>query len=99
MPSNLYDDYDIVNNQAYVMIGNKGSGEKGINDIFFMLMSGSNKLVRLSLSSLYTAVMKHYSLLVPFISYEEDEVLLIRSLELYSQHFIFFVYYEWGPLS
>jgi len=41
------------------------------------------------------AMDKHSSLLGPFISYEENEVLLIW-LQLYSQDFIFFTAYEWA---
>ncbi len=38
---------------------------------------------------------KHSSLIVPNVSYEENEVLWILSLGQYSQHFIFFITYEW----
>ncbi len=37
---------------------------------------------------------KHYSLLVPFVGYAENEVLRNWALVLYSQHFIFIVTYE-----
>ncbi len=40
------------------------------------------------------SVIKHLIFLGPFISYKENEVLLIRYLQSYSQHFIFFVTYE-----
>ncbi len=39
---------------------------------------------------------KHSSLLEPFVSYEENEVLWIRAQGQYSQHFFFFVIYEWA---
>ncbi len=39
---------------------------------------------------------KHSSLLDQFVSYKENEVLWIRPLDLNSQHFIFFVTYEWA---
>ncbi len=39
---------------------------------------------------------KHFSLFGPIMSYEENEVLQIRDLESYSQHFIFFVTYKWA---
>jgi hypothetical protein len=39
---------------------------------------------------------KHFSLLGPFVSYEENEKLRIRHLDPYSQHYIFFVTYEWA---
>jgi len=35
--------------------------------------------------------MKHFSLMVPFVSYRENEVLLIRSQRMYSKHFLFYV--------
>jgi hypothetical protein len=38
---------------------------------------------------------KHSNLLDPFLSYEENEGLLIQTLEPYSQHFIFFLTYEY----
>ncbi len=34
-----------------------------------------------------------------FVSYEEKKVLWIRPLVLHSQHFIFFVTYEWAQLA
>ncbi len=37
----------------------------------------------------------HNYLLGPFRNYEEKNVLLIRLLTPFSQHFIFFVTYEW----
>jgi hypothetical protein len=43
----------------------------------------------------WNANSKHCILLVPFITYEENEVLLIRPLVPYSQQFIFFVTYVW----
>ncbi len=39
---------------------------------------------------------KHFILLVQFVSYKEKEVLWICSLGPNSQHFIFFVTYEWA---
>jgi hypothetical protein len=39
---------------------------------------------------------KHFSLLGPIMSYEENELLRIRDLESYSQHFIFFITYKWA---
>ncbi len=38
--------------------------------------------------------LKHFNLLVQFVSYKENEVLWIRTQGLYSQHTIFFVTYE-----
>jgi len=32
----------------------------------------------------------------PFVSYEENSLLCIKSLEQYSRHLIFFVAYEWA---
>jgi hypothetical protein len=40
-------------------------------------------------------VMQHSSLFSPFISFEEKEVLWLVPLWLYSQHFVFFITYEW----
>ncbi len=42
---------------------------------------------------------KHSSLLGPCINYKENVVLWIQLLSLYSQHFIFFVTYEWALLA
>jgi hypothetical protein len=39
---------------------------------------------------------KQPSLLDQFVSYEENEMLWILTQELYSQHFIVFVTYEWA---
>ncbi len=47
------------------------------------------------------SVMKHSSLLGPCVSYEENKVLWIWSLESYSQHFILFITYtgaQWATL-
>ena len=41
-------------------------------------------------------VIQHPSLLGPFVSYEEKELLWIHLQESYSQHFIFIVTYEWA---
>ncbi len=38
---------------------------------------------------------KHSSLLYPFDSYEENEVLWMQFQGSYSQHFIFFIAYKW----
>jgi len=40
--------------------------------------------------------MEHTSLLGPFESYEENVLLQIWALKLYSQHFISFVTYDWA---
>ncbi len=37
---------------------------------------------------------KHFSILGLLVSYEENEVLWIRTLELYLQHLIFFITYK-----
>ncbi len=42
------------------------------------------------------AVYKHFDLLRPFVSEEENEVLWIRSQVQYSQHFFVFITYEWS---
>ncbi len=42
------------------------------------------------------SVMSHSNLLDPFITYKENEVLLIWLLASYSQHFICFVSYDCG---
>jgi hypothetical protein len=42
---------------------------------------------------------EHSSLLVAFISYEENDVLWIQPLGLYSRHFIFFLTYEWAQYA
>ncbi len=39
---------------------------------------------------------KHYNLLGQFLSYEENEVLLIHTQIRYSQHFIAFETYIWA---
>jgi hypothetical protein len=38
---------------------------------------------------------KHASLLASFVSYKENYVLRIWPLRRYSQHFVFFVTFEW----
>ncbi len=43
-----------------------------------------------------TCQRQHSSLLGAFVSYKENEVLWIRPLWHYSQHFIFFTAYEWS---
>jgi hypothetical protein len=45
---------------------------------------------------LQPSVMEHSSVLGPFISYKENEVLWILPQELYSQLFMFFITYEWA---
>jgi hypothetical protein len=42
------------------------------------------------------SVMYHCSLFNLFVLYEEIEVLQLQPLELYFQHFIFFVTYKWA---
>ncbi len=39
---------------------------------------------------------KHTSLLGAFINYEENELLWKKPMSQYSQHFIFFLTYEWA---
>ncbi len=43
--------------------------------------------------------MHHSSILIPFVSYAENEVLWIRLQGLYPQYFIFFVAYEWAQFA
>jgi hypothetical protein len=45
---------------------------------------------------LSSLALSNTSLLGPFVSYEEIKKLWIQSKELYSQHFILFVTYEWA---
>ncbi len=40
-------------------------------------------------------LIKHSSLLGPFVTYEEIKMLCIRSQEQHTKHFIFFVTYKW----
>ncbi len=42
------------------------------------------------------AMDKHYSLLDPFVSYENDDLLWIQPQRSYSQHLFFFITYEWA---
>jgi hypothetical protein len=42
------------------------------------------------------SVMKHSCILCPFVSSKENEVLGIRSLGSYAEHFIFYVTYKWA---
>jgi hypothetical protein len=37
---------------------------------------------------------KHFSLVYPFLSYKENEVLWIRDKQPYSQHYIFYFTYK-----
>ncbi len=39
--------------------------------------------------------MQYSSLLRPLVSYKENEVIWIQLMRTYSQHFIFFITYEW----
>ncbi len=42
------------------------------------------------------SVIRHSSILYQFVSWKENEVLGIRSLGSYEEHFIFYVTYKWA---
>jgi hypothetical protein len=61
------------------------------------LTNQPNKLERfIKLDQEGLIVTNTLNLLGLFVSYDENEVLWIRSLGFYSQHFIFFITYEWA---
>ncbi len=59
-------------------------------------MYGPNRLELVSRKTLQSSVIRCSSLLDPYISYEENEVLWIHLQGPYSQHYIFFITYIWA---
>ncbi len=60
----------------------------------YHLTNEPNKLEGLLRASPAKCNIQHASLLGPFMSYKGNEVLWIRPLEPYLQHFIFFITYK-----
>ncbi len=58
-------------------------------------MYGPNRLDFVSCKTFQSSVIKCSSLLDPYISYEENEVLWIHLWGPYSQLYIFFIIYVW----
>jgi hypothetical protein len=59
-------------------------------------MNGPNKLMQQKTGLESLASYEYPSLIGPFVTFEENEVLWKWPLLLYSQHFIFSVTYEWA---
>jgi hypothetical protein len=69
--------------------------------VFFHILDGSLEKVCTFLKLVFTGktlqpnLIKQSSLLGPFVGFEENKVLLIQQVP-FSQHFIFFITYDWA---